>query len=119
MTINRSIWYRLLASLSIVLSAPAWAEGHAFGHVAELAFSKTYGNIVFIRLDSPNSVPSAPCGNNGYWQFVLTLQSTVDKGMYAALLAAQLSGKAVQLDGTGTCTDVGAIESLNNLNIYP
>jgi hypothetical protein len=103
------------ASLAVlaVCSEAVFAGGEvSSAQVLELGVSRTYPNVAFVRLSAyptggPSCAPSA-----FYWQFTLTLDGLSGKELYAMLLSAQASGKAVRISGTGSCSEHGQIESL-------
>lgn len=81
--------------------------------VTNLAINKTYGNLVFIQV---SGIPSgAPVCSNSSWHYTLSLGNTSDKELYAMLLMAYSTGVPVNITGTGTCSQVSFVESLEGL----
>jgi hypothetical protein len=81
--------------------------------VTNLAINKTYGNLVFIQV---NGTPSgAPACSSGTWQYTLSLGTPSDKELYAMLLMVYSTGAVVNITGTGACSDVNFVESLQGL----
>ena len=84
--------------------------------VMEIAIDPAYANVVFIRISpAPTGQPS--CQTSGYWNYVLNFANSLASQQYAALLAAEMSGKTVSITGTGTCADYPDVESLRGLNV--
>lgn len=112
-----------LACLSTVLgaaAAPQTAVASNLSNVTiqEIAIDPAYGNFIFIRLSSPPT-GSPTCASTGhYWHFTFSLTGTAHSELYAALLAAQLSGKLITITGVGACNEHNTIESLRGINVH-
>jgi hypothetical protein len=101
----------LLALLLLSLAAPSWSGDVQDTTLTRLAIVKTYGDIVFVKVDNPKgSLPA--CHVNLSWTYVMPLVSEQDKKMYAMLLAARTSQAPVSLNGTGGCDHFASIETL-------
>jgi hypothetical protein len=104
----------LLASvfLSLLVSASCHA-GTQTGTIKTLLVRSTDGLVSF-TLNGPAKEANPPCAAYQYWM-IKDETSLSGKQQYAMLLAAQMSGKAVSVSGTETCTrwadgeDVGVI----------
>ena len=100
-----------------VMTATCMASAaHAGGqvtaaHVLRVQISKPLGQFAFIQTDATVATPAA-CSTNGYWQFTVTLTSPGDSQIYAALLAAAVSGAPVVIAGTNACSEFNTVESL-------
>src|SRR5262245_11252510 len=93
-----------------ICSSPASA-GDASGKIANMSISKDIGSVVFIRLETPPTSRAA-CSTHGSWHFTLSLNTDLDKRIYASLVAAQLTGRVVQIGGTGACGEWHDVESV-------
>jgi hypothetical protein len=81
--------------------------------VINLQINRSYGNHVFIQVNSPPS--GAPACSNSSWHYTLSLGNPSDKELYAMLLMAYATGTLVNISGSGTCNEVGFVESLQAL----
>jgi hypothetical protein len=86
--------------------------------ITEISIDPAYGDWVWIKLSVAQS-PAASCVTAGlYWHYTFPLtDSPVSKAIYAALLAAQMSGRTVIVTGTGLCSQYGGVESLRGFNV--
>jgi hypothetical protein len=85
--------------------------------VVEMAISRVYGTVVFIKLSAP-PVDGASCSVLGAaWTFTLSLDGVAGKELYSMLLTAAASGKQIRATGTGACSQHGQIESLEGAHI--
>lgn len=83
--------------------------------ISKVAINPTYGNYVFIKLDSaPDRIS---CSTNGAWDYTLSLETEIHKSMYALLLAAFMASKEVNMSGANTCSEFPHIESLKSFDV--
>jgi hypothetical protein len=65
-----------------------------------------------------NGSPSgAPACANSSWHYTLSMGNPSDKELYAMLLTAYSTGALVNISGSGACTEVGFVESLQALQV--
>jgi hypothetical protein len=76
--------------------------------IANLQLNKGYPNVLFIQL---TGTPSGNSCSAGGWHYTLSLTGTDGPQMYAMLLMAYSTGALLNIQGSGTCPDVGNIES--------
>ncbi len=106
---------RLLSSWLIIalIALPnlAFAGSSASNaHIKNLQINKGYGVFVFVNIDVAPT--GAPACENASWQYTLSLTNPGDAQMYAMLLTAYSTGAPIDFTGTGTCSDVGFVESV-------
>jgi hypothetical protein len=114
MNLRKSLILAMCGVLPAGAATSASAESLVSGAViTAINVTKSYGEILFIKVDKPKSTPPG-CDTNGFWTYVLPLTTELDKKLYAMLLTARATGAPVTLTGTGTCSAFGTIESLNS-----
>ncbi len=89
----------LTASLST--SPLAWS-GEASGHVESLIVRSSDG-LIYVWLNGTAVSRPACAASTDYWM-IKDENSETGKKTYAALLAAQISGRPIRIVGSGTCT---------------
>lgn len=100
------------------LTTPAHAGSTSENtQIAQVAISKSYSGIVFVRVASTPT--NRPACSSGYWHYILTLTNPGDREMYATLLAAMHSRASVNVYGLGSCNDYSAAETLTSLHSSP
>jgi hypothetical protein len=104
-----------LCSLLALFPLSCFASGVQRTTITNLQISKAYGDFVFIQV---SGVPlgSPACENSG-WNYTLSLSSPGDSQLYAMLLTAYTSGALINIEGAGTCNEVGFVESLQTLQL--
>ncbi len=118
-TTSQAAWR--IRTLSLLLAAICYSSGALAGSqilratIINLEISKSYGNFVFIGA-STSSV-GAPTCETGSWQYTLTLTNPGDSQIYALLLTAYATGAVVNLQGAGSCNEVGFVESLQSAQL--
>lgn len=106
----------LMSTMLMSISGLARASTVSDVTVMEIAIDPAYANVLFIRVSpAPSGQPS--CETSGYWNYVLNFSNSLATQQYAALLAAEMSGKTVSITGTGACADYRSVESLRGLNV--
>jgi hypothetical protein len=102
------------------IGATASAQGStALTTIVQMSINANTGNVAWIQAAvAPTGSPSCVTGAGGSWHFTLSLDTSYGKSMYAMLLAAQVAGKQVILTGTGACSQVSVVESLQAVNIF-
>jgi hypothetical protein len=104
----------LMASISVLMPRLASAVTDLQNvTIVSLATNRSTG-YVYIRASVAPVVGG--CLVDGNWNFVLPIQTDMDKALYSALLAAQAQKAKVRLYGTGTCA-VG-VELLSTVFTY-
>lgn len=90
--------------------------------IEKLNLNRSLGSKIFIRTSaSPQEQTRIECHTDNNWNFVLPLESDLDKSIYSSLLAALASGKTVTLTGTNGCDEssgYSTIETLKNFTIH-
>ena len=108
--------FAVLPMLLVSAFSVARASSVSAVTILEIAIDPAYANVVFIRVSpAPTGQPS--CETSGYWNYVLNFSNSLATQQYAALLAAEMSGKTVSITGTGACADYPNVESLRGLNV--
>lgn len=102
----------LLLNLLIWLSLPVLA-GNQIGKVDYIVVRASDGLVLFNLSGSPKSY-SPTCATNSYWM-IKDENSEVGKKQYAMLLAAQASGRNIDVAGMNTCTRWSDGEDVNSL----
>lgn len=84
--------------------------------IKSLNIEKPLGELVFMS----TSVSPTPhgCHTDVNWNFTLPLNTSLDRQIYASLLAAMLSGKKVDIEGTSTCSSFATIESVKRVRVH-
>lgn len=103
------------ASALILLGAQAAASDMRNATIQKMMVDTTHGDKIFIKAaGNIDSLPS--CSTNGTWQYVLPLNTELQKDtMTSMLLSAYMAGKKVRLTGSGVCDSYGSIETLNRV----
>jgi hypothetical protein len=83
-----------------------------------MQINMTVGSYVFIVTDTAPTNP-ASCSTQGLWQFTLPLSNAAGSQIYAGLVAAYMAGTPVMLEGTGSCSEFGSVESLEAFELSP
>lgn len=108
-----SVRTALILSLFLVTSVGA-AAGTASGNILMLIARTSDGLTYFTLSGATTGAPA--CATGGYWM-IPNENSDVGKRVYAAALAAKISGAQIQVVGTGTCTRWGDGEDVLELRI--
>ncbi len=110
---------KILCILLLELALPAAASattGVTRATITNLQISKDYGNtFVFIQV-SPAPTGATACASGG-WSYTLPFSETGASQLYAMLLTAYSQGSPVNINGTGACSEVGFVESLDTLQL--
>ncbi|SHG52782.1 hypothetical protein [Massilia sp. CF038] len=91
----------LLAIAALTLSAPSFA-GFQVGTVKSVTVRDSDG-LVFFVLNGTAREGRPTCAGQTYWM-IKNETTLAGKQLYAQVLAAQLSGKTLTVEGAGTCT---------------
>ena len=84
--------------------------------ISSLNIDRPLGELLFI---STNVTPTPHgCHSDGNWNFVLPIATNIDKQIHASLLAAMMSGKKVDIEGSGECSTFPAIEGIKRIRVY-
>jgi hypothetical protein len=104
----------LLAALLMAFVTPSVRAADGMGRVMQIAINRSIGPVAFIKLETaPTGSPA--CATNNYWHFTLPLNTDLEKRMHATLLG--LSGRTVNVGGTGTCGDWHDVESVQGVGL--
>lgn len=107
----------VIAAIGALSAAPAVAGGVALNAtVVKVALRKGLGNILLVEVSVPPSNPPV-CATSG-WHFSLAMNHPIDDKIYATLLAALAAGTSVDLEGTGACTQLATVETLQDVYIH-
>lgn len=71
-------------------------------NITLLMMDKNHSGKVFIKT-SKSRTANAPACHTSDWSFVMSYSDEMDKAIYSALLAAHLSGRTLNLYGSGSC----------------
>lgn len=84
--------------------------------ISNLQITKDYGaTFVFIQVNgTPTGTTS--CASGG-WNYTLSFSAPGANQLYAMLLTAYATGTQVNMVGTGTCSEVSFVESLDTLQL--
>jgi hypothetical protein len=98
-----------------MLPLPAMSAGlAAHTTIVKMHVRRSLGDIAFIQLAAvPLGHPA--CAVGAPWHFTLALNTETEKKIFAVLLAAQISGTPVTIDGTGSCSEYGTFESMDSV----
>lgn len=84
--------------------------------IKSLNIEKPLGELAFV---STSAAPTPHgCHTDVNWNFVLPVSTSLDRQIYASLLAAMLSGKKVDIEGASTCSSFTTIESIKRVRVH-
>jgi predicted lipoprotein with Yx(FWY)xxD motif len=99
--VNR-LFSTTLMGLAFALSANAAWASEASGRITYLIVRDADG-LIYFEVDGPRSAKPA-CAANWNYFMIRDENSASGKRTYALLLSAFLSGRTVEVGGTGACT---------------
>jgi len=106
------------ALLAIALTHSAYATTGT-GKVGNILVGRS-GTQVYVQLIAPTIVGTWPCASTRPdYTYAFTLTQGGANAMLATLLAAQLSGKSVSVQGANICNQDFAIEDVSYLVLLP
>ena len=91
----------IIACLTVGAAGPAWAGSSGEGKIIRLQVRATDG-LHFVVIDGPLAGRPS-CATQSYYM-IADEHSDAGKDQFAVLLSAYMSGRAVMIEGTGTCT---------------
>jgi hypothetical protein len=104
----------IVAALFLTTSTVACA-GSQTGTIAAL-YVRAEDGLVYFVLNGPAIASGPACASHGYW--ILKDENSISgKRQYALLLAAQLSAKAITVNGFNTCTRWVDGEDVNQITL--
>ena len=112
-----SLRQALVASACALASSLCQAASAATGQIATLDIEPQWGTFVFIKINASNTGTGPGCVTNHAWNYTLPIVTDQDKARFAMLLTAQASGRSVSLNGTGSCSEFGSVESLSGISM--
>lgn len=105
----------VLFGLMILIPISTYASSINNTQISMLMIDQGHGDKVFIRTSIAHQAGNPSC-HNSIWSFVLPLDTELQNKMHAMLLAAQTSGKTINLKGYGsTCNVHTGIETLQRI----
>jgi hypothetical protein len=102
--------------LLIVATCTPWIShaGQKQGRITSIHLAQGHVDKVFIKIDGSYSPPEPSCSAGvSQWDFVLGIQQSTGKAIYAQLMAAQYSQTPLLVVGTDNCSLIGNYETLS------
>lgn len=110
--------YFFLAVILLFASFEVSAGQLSLSKITKTSISKLKGNYLVIQLDkSVGEQGQESCHSNTAWNFALPLDNPVDDKLFSMVLAAQASGKLVNITGSKSCEAAGNIETMIHIAI--
>lgn len=106
---------KLFLSLSLMASVSAYAGGITSNvSFIQVNAGTSWPELVAIKFTSmPTNSPS--CATDSHGRFATSLSTEAGKAIYSMALAAQASGKTLEVFGKGTC--IASLEEIDYIRI--